>query len=793
MIRFTVLGGIDLRDQDGVVLDDLLRQPKRLALLAYLASPSPGTWHRRDSLLALFWPDLDGGRARTSLRNALYVLRQTLGDGVVRTRGDEDVSVDPEAVETDLQGLAAALDAGCTEEALALYRGELLPGFFAPASGGFERWLEEERARLRTRVARAAADLSEAREREGRLGPAIFAAEKAVELDPDDEIAVRRLMRLFGAAGDRAKALALFERFKARLAAEFGAEPAAETLVLASRLRSQPALPAVALWQTASPSLPSAATPGASPASAPESFPASAPESVAAARIGRPEPDAAPAGVGRSAARRSRAWLAAGLAAAAIVAAAIGVRHSATAPGAPAHAVLVLPMANHTGRTTDDYIATGVAEDLARALRRAPALRVMSAARSELRPDSDPVAFGRQVGATDVLETALERAGDGLTVRSALIAVPSGERRQVQERALDVADLQRGESELAATVLGALFRAPVPQFTRGAGARIDPESYRLTLEGWDLLIGERQQEPAKQRFLAAVARDPGNVRAWAGLSSVWASLGVSGQASADDAFARAEAAAQRALAIDSTDGTAWANLGHIRIVRDGDLSGGRRLIERAKEVDPGNPEIYLVESVSLRQTGRYDEARAAIRVARELDPFTMRYAEREGSLYLCEGKAREALAVYGAALAIDSANPAIRSEYVRALARLGRWDEAIRTWARFATAPADSAVAAVLAGARGPAGYWAARHAENRPALARQITEARAGRESAAGLAYAYIGAGFPDSGLALLERAARPEDLPLLNLACNPLLDEVRGEPRFAALLARFGHLGAR
>jgi DNA-binding SARP family transcriptional activator len=100
MIKLRLLGEIQLRatPPDGAEVDALLRQSKRLALLAYLASPAPGTWHRRDVLLALFWPELDTAHARTSLRNALHVLRRTLGDAILRTRGDEEVSIDPALV-----------------------------------------------------------------------------------------------------------------------------------------------------------------------------------------------------------------------------------------------------------------------------------------------------------------------------------------------------------------------------------------------------------------------------------------------------------------------------------------------------------------------------------------------------------------------------------------------------------------------------------------------------------------------------------------------------------------------
>jgi len=90
MMLLQTLGSIRLTRTDGSELDEVLRQPKRLALLAYLSSPRPGVWHRRDVLLAAFWPGLDTAHARTALRNALYVLRQHLDDGVIRTRGDEE-------------------------------------------------------------------------------------------------------------------------------------------------------------------------------------------------------------------------------------------------------------------------------------------------------------------------------------------------------------------------------------------------------------------------------------------------------------------------------------------------------------------------------------------------------------------------------------------------------------------------------------------------------------------------------------------------------------------------------
>jgi serine/threonine-protein kinase len=244
MIDLRMLGEIRLRSADGTDLDALLRQPKRLALLAYLASPSPGTWHRRDMLLALFWPELDTAHARTSLRNGLYVLRQNLGEEIIRNRGDEEISVDPEKLRTDVAGVWDALKTKRFDDALELYGGDLLPGLFPSDSEGFQRWLDSERLRLKVAVTSSAMERINELDRDGKLEQAIVVARRVIEIQPDDETLVRRVMLLHDSIGDRAGALAVFESYRARLATDFDAEPAPETVALAARLRLAAPTPA---------------------------------------------------------------------------------------------------------------------------------------------------------------------------------------------------------------------------------------------------------------------------------------------------------------------------------------------------------------------------------------------------------------------------------------------------------------------------------------------------------------------------------------------------------------------
>ena len=98
MIRITTLGSSGLTGPDGEEVSPVLAQPKRFALLIYLALASPGEFQRRDKLVGLFWPELDQSRARSSLSQALFFLRKHLGSDVILRRGDWAVSLNEENV-----------------------------------------------------------------------------------------------------------------------------------------------------------------------------------------------------------------------------------------------------------------------------------------------------------------------------------------------------------------------------------------------------------------------------------------------------------------------------------------------------------------------------------------------------------------------------------------------------------------------------------------------------------------------------------------------------------------------
>jgi serine/threonine-protein kinase len=239
MIKLGMLGTLSLTHADRREVRAVLRQPRRLALLAYLAAATPRGFHRRDRLLALFWPELDQEHARAALRQALHVVRDALGADVIVTRGDEEVGLDFERIWCDVVAFDRAVAAGQLHEALEHYRGDLLDGFFIPGTGGFERWLESERGQLRATAARCARALVEQREAAGDLAAAAKWARRGTGLAPHDEELLRRLILLLDRLGDRAGAVEAYEEFTKRLAADLETEPAAETKALLAAVRAR--------------------------------------------------------------------------------------------------------------------------------------------------------------------------------------------------------------------------------------------------------------------------------------------------------------------------------------------------------------------------------------------------------------------------------------------------------------------------------------------------------------------------------------------------------------------------
>ena len=205
---------------------------KTLAVLAYLWLHR-GAAVSREYLAFLLYPDDEEGAARAKLRATLAeipkILPRPAGDYV--TIDSDKVMWNPDAdAWLDVDDFAeASADRARLDEAIGLYRGDLLPEVY-------DEWLDAIRERHRNAYLRCLTErISEAR-RDADPALAIETARKILAIDPWREDIVRRVIALRYESGDRAGALREYAQFATRLRAELGTEPMAETAAIAERI-----------------------------------------------------------------------------------------------------------------------------------------------------------------------------------------------------------------------------------------------------------------------------------------------------------------------------------------------------------------------------------------------------------------------------------------------------------------------------------------------------------------------------------------------------------------------------
>ena len=207
---------------------------KALALLAYLAVT--GRPHAREHLAELFWPDADEERARGALRRTLSALRTGL-DGPWLAADGISVALATSGLRSDVADFRALLAAGRLDDAVALYRGDLLAGFSVRDSGPFEEWHAQQADELRRGLADALARLTTSKAAAGDNTAALGYARRWIALDTYDETAHRELMRLLAETGDRTAALRQFAELARVLDRDLGVAPLPETRALRDAIR----------------------------------------------------------------------------------------------------------------------------------------------------------------------------------------------------------------------------------------------------------------------------------------------------------------------------------------------------------------------------------------------------------------------------------------------------------------------------------------------------------------------------------------------------------------------------
>ncbi len=234
-LRLRTFGTVSI-EADGGLLSGRCTQRRRLALLALLAA-ARDRGVSRDKLLAYLWPERDTEHGRHALSQALYAIRQELGDTAV-TAGLDDLRLDPAVVASDIAEFELALAAGRHEDAVGLYTGPFLDGFFVPDAPEFERWAESERQRLAAAHAAALESLARAATARGDHAGAVVRWRRRAADDPLDPRIALHLMRAMADDGDRAAAIRHARVHAALLRQEFEVGPNVAVQTFADELRA---------------------------------------------------------------------------------------------------------------------------------------------------------------------------------------------------------------------------------------------------------------------------------------------------------------------------------------------------------------------------------------------------------------------------------------------------------------------------------------------------------------------------------------------------------------------------
>jgi len=461
------------------------------------------------------------------------------------------------------------------------------------------------------------------------------------------------------------------------------------------------------------------------------------------------------------------------------------------AAGKGIDSLAVLPFENASGDPANDYLSEGITETILYSLSKIPKIRVVPRG----------VVFryrGKNVDALTAAEELKVRAvvtgrvlqhKDTLIVKAELVDVARQDQLWGNQYTRKLADLLEVQEQIASEIAGHLQQKLVGQPSKRPTGRAkeNAEAYRLYLQGafhartWS----EEGIRRAVELFEKAGMADPGSALSYAGLSYALAMMGFYGYLPGDDAYPRAKAAAEKALALDG--GLAEPHVALAMYAQQCMHDHVRALEEarRAVEIQPGLAVAHHTLSIVLNVQRRSGEALAAVRKAAELDPLTPLFQAHEAWTLHCLRQDEEALRAVQAALEVFPDDYYVLRILLYCCSASGRGDLAIQAGEKITGMGKRLPARIAMLGFA----YAIAQKREKALEIVEEVREQWKGEPSLAywlGLIYTLLGE--KQQALDWLERSfdSRLGIVVILNV--EPAWDPLRSEPRFRALLARLG-----
>jgi TolB-like protein len=464
-------------------------------------------------------------------------------------------------------------------------------------------------------------------------------------------------------------------------------------------------------------------------------------------------------------------------------------RWNARRTAARDRSIVVLPLVNVSQDTADAYFAAGMTDELTSAIDQVPDLRVASrtAANAFRGKDVTPQEIGRTLDVATLLEGTVRRAGDSIRLDARLVSTKSGLTLWSGVFPARLRDVFAVQDSLTAAIVGALrqqFGGPAATAASAGQRTQDLQALDLYLRGRYALArrGEASLRQAIDFFTSAIQRDPAYAAAYAGLADAYGLLPLYGTTAADSVVPLGLRAVDRAIAIDSTLGPAYASRANL-LMSVWRWQDAARDFRRAIALDPDYPTAHQWYGELLTVVGRVGEGVQQLGEARHLDPLSPVIGASYASTLGTVGDYARAIEEGRRAVSLDPALAVthflLGDVYVNA-GRVAEGLEELQTADRLQ--PGSPAILGFLGYAYATSGLRE---------QARDLLQQLAARNDAspAGLAIAriYLGLGGLDSALVWLERGAVQQDPAFSSetLAARTF-DPLRADPRFDAVLRR-------
>ena len=379
-----------------------------------------------------------------------------------------------------------------------------------------------------------------------------------------------------------------------------------------------------------------------------------------------------------------------------------------------------------------------------------------------------------------MLENSLRESGNHIRLTTQLIQVKDQTHLWSRDYDYPAKDILTIEDDVAQSVAREirLRLTSQQQAELAEPQRVNPDAFDAYLQGYYFFERntDKDTEMAGKYYERATQLDPSYALAWVGLSRVRKWQGMQGLIPSEEGYRLAREAVERALVLNPNLAAAHTQMGRIKQQVDFDWPGADASYQRAVELEPGNPEAVGAAASSAAALGRFDEALRLNSRAVDLDPLNAGSWERRAETEFFMGQLNQAEADCKKALELS---PDVWSGPImlgRIYVLQGRPQDALLETERVRDESQRASLYAI-------AYYALGRKQESDATLSDLVTKYQ---QNTYRIAEVYAFRNQSDEAFEWLDRAYVQRNAGLIMTKVDPLLNSLRRDPRYAALLKK-------